>query len=92
MESFAFYSERFVLPGGVFGTGYLPVVDGKFGTFTTERPEGTIIDASGKWVAPGFVDTHIHGFFGHSSTDKDAAGLNAASIELARHALLSDCP
>jgi len=92
MESFAFYSERFVLPGGVFGTGYLPVVDGKFGAFTTERPEGTIVDASGKWVAPGFVDTHIHGFFGHSSTDKDAAGLNAASIELARHGTTSWLP
>lgn len=92
MESFAFCSERFVLPGGVFGPGYLPVVDGKFGTFTTERPEGTVVDASGKWVAPGLVDTHNHGFFGHSTTDKDVAGMNTASIELARHGTTSWLP
>ena len=82
MAPISIYSERFVLPGGVFGPGYLPIVNGKFGAFTADRPEGDVIDASGKWVAPGLVDTHIHGFFNHATTDKDPEGMDVASVEL----------
>ena len=85
-------ADRFVLPGAVVGPGYLPVVDGCFGTFTTERPEGEVLDLSGTWVAPGFVDTHIHGFFGHATTDCSAEGINASSAELARHGTTSWLP
>ena len=92
MAPISIYSERFVLPGGVFGPGYLPIVDGKFGAFTVDRPEGDVVDASGKWVAPGLVDTHIHGFFNHATTDKDPEGMNVASVELARRGTTSWLP
>ena len=92
MSSYAIYASKFVLPGGVAGPGYLPVVDGVFGAFTAEKPEGEILDLSGRWVAPGFVDTHIHGFYNHATTDCDAAGIDASSVELARHGTTSWVP
>ena len=92
MSSYSVYASKFVLPGGVAGPGYLPVVDGVFGAFTTEKPEGEVLDLSGRWVAPGFVDTHIHGFFNHATTDCDAAGIDASSVELARHGTTSWVP
>ncbi|MGO0807331.1 hypothetical protein ACTPEF_26105, partial [Clostridioides difficile] len=42
--------------------GYLSIINGKFGEFQQERPNVTdnVIDFSGKYIAPGLVDTHIH--------------------------------
>ena len=74
--------------------GYLPVTDGRFGMWQSERPEGDVQveDLSGTWVTPGMVDTHIHGFYGHATTDVDADGLCAASAELARRGTTSWLP
>ena len=33
------------------------------------------LDARGAYVAPGFVDTHIHGYEGADASDGDEAGL-----------------
>ena len=93
MEPFAIYANKFVMPGRVVGPGYLSVTEeGKFSFFSFERPEGKIVEAPGTWVAPGFVDTHIHGFFGHSTTDADSEGIEASSIELAKHGTTSWLP
>ncbi len=84
MSSYALHAEKFVLPGGLVGGGYLTVSDGLFGTWSAERPNCEIVELGDSWVGPGLVDTHIHGFFGHATTDRDPKGLNEASIELAR--------
>lgn len=73
------YAELFYYADGVKGPGYLAIEDGKFGEFQTEKPEGEILDYSGKQVAPGFVDTHIHGYNGYDVMDNDVEGLNAIS-------------
>lgn len=71
------YAETFYFPHDVKGPGYLEVNEGTFGTFLTEKPEdGEIVDYSGKQIAPGLVDTHIHGFKGHDVMDNDVEGLN----------------
>lgn len=96
MSAFAVKADKFVLPGCLKGPGYLTVADGVFGTYAEEAPEGVeVVDLSGKWVAPGFVDTHIHGFFNHATTDCDPEGINISSrrarpprnYELAAHDL-----
>ncbi len=93
MSAFAVKADKFVLPGCLKGSGYLTVADGVFGTYAEEAPEGVeVVDLSGKWVAPGFVDTHIHGFFGHATIDADVDGMNASSIELARRGTTSWVP
>lgn len=92
MSTYAIYADRFVLPGSLAGPGYLPVVDGKFGPFTTEKPAGEVVDLSGSWIAPGLVDTHIHGFYDHATADIDAAGVNVSSAALARRGTTSWLP
>ncbi|MDI9590965.1 MAG: N-acetylglucosamine-6-phosphate deacetylase [Acidobacteriota bacterium] len=84
MSAYALHATRFVLPGGFAGEGYLTIRDGRFGTWGAERPDCEVVELGDCWVAPGFVDTHIHGFFGHAATDQDPAGINEASLALAR--------
>ena len=91
MGTFSLRSERIVLPGRV-AAGYLPVRDGALGAWQASRPEGEVVDVGASWVAPGLVDTHIHGFWGHATTDCDAAGMLAASEELARRGTTSWLP
>lgn len=77
------YADKFFLNSGVKGAGYLDVTDGIFGTYTKDKPEGAeIIDQSGKWIAPGLVDTHIHGYKNHDVMDNDAEGIKIMSEAL----------
>ena len=84
MSTFAIKADRFVLPGTTMQGGYLTVTDGKFGMWSAEAPDCEIRDFTGCIVGPGLVDTHIHGFYNHATTDREAAGINASSVELAR--------
>ncbi|WP_346696970.1 N-acetylglucosamine-6-phosphate deacetylase [Thermophilibacter mediterraneus] len=84
MSTFAIRADRFVLPGATMQGGYLTVTDGVFGSWSAEEPDCEIRDLTGCTVAPGLVDTHIHGFFNHATTDREAEGINASSLELAR--------
>ena len=93
MSTYAIHASKFLLPGCVQHGGYLTVEDGRFGVWSAEKPEGVeVLDCSGSWVAPGFVDTHIHGFYNHATDDCDAQGINASSVELARHGTTSWLP
>ncbi|WP_122645158.1 N-acetylglucosamine-6-phosphate deacetylase [Enterococcus mediterraneensis] len=80
MKTFIF-ADKFFLKSAVKGPGYLEISDGKFGDFYSELPdqEANVIDQSGKWIAPGLVDTHIHGFVNHDVMDNDAEGIKAMS-------------
>lgn len=90
MATYAIKADRFFLPGSSVDGGFLTVRDGAFGTWSAEAPEGVEVrDYTGSWIAPGMVDTHIHGFFGHATIDADADGMNASSIELARRGTTS---
>ncbi len=89
---FAIHASHFVLPDRTAGEGYLSVVDGKVGEWSAERPACEIVERAGSWVAPGFVDTHIHGFLDHDVMDCDADGVNEASLALASHGTTSWLP
>lgn len=79
MSNYFIYADRFFLKGGVETNGYLAIVDGRFGEFVKEKPTGNILDYSGHWIAPGLVDTHIHGFMGHDVMDNDFEGIKKMS-------------
>lgn len=83
MSTYAIYADHFVLAGALMGKGYLLINDETFGRYMTDKPSCEIKDYSGCWVAPGLVDTHIHGFYNHATTDQDAEGINISSRELA---------
>lgn len=92
MSTYALSNAHFVLPGRVMDGGYLTVVDGHFGSWQAQEPACEIVDCGGRWVAPGFVDTHIHGFYNHATTDCDAEGINISSAELVRRGTTSWVP
>jgi N-acetylglucosamine-6-phosphate deacetylase len=75
------YADKFFLQDGVYGPGFLEVKDGKFASFSDVHTTGSakVIDYAGYWIAPGLVDTHIHGFKNHDVMDNDLMGLNAIS-------------
>lgn len=90
MASFAIKSDELVLPSGIDGFGYLVIEDGVFGGVSVQRPEGMpVVDRMGCWVAPGFVDTHIHGFAGCDVMDCDPSAIDTITIELAKRGTTS---
>lgn len=90
MNRFAIRSDRIVCPRNVDAAGYLLVEDGIFKGLTEVAPEGAeVIDRRGCWVAPGLVDTHIHGYAGHDVMDCDPAGVTEICQELARRGTTS---
>ena len=92
MSTYAIKADKFFMPATVMQGGYLTVEDGVFGHWTAEAPDCEIKDYTGKWIAPGMVDTHIHGFFNHATTDNDPEGANISSTELARRGTTSWLP
>ena len=78
------YAKQFYFEDVVKGPGYLPILEsGVFGEFQEERPtDGSIIDYATYSIAPGLVDTHIHGYKGADVMDNDVEGLKTISAGL----------
>ncbi|SJZ62588.1 N-acetylglucosamine-6-phosphate deacetylase [Pilibacter termitis] len=70
-------ADKFFYAAGVKNAGYLEINNGKFGRWSENLPDETaeVIDYTGKWIAPGLVDTHIHGFGGVDVMDNDWEGV-----------------
>lgn len=92
MSTYAIKADKFFLPAGPQLGGYLMVGDGVFGAWQADEPSCEIKDYTGSWIAPGMVDTHIHGFYNHSTTDNDPEGIDISSTELARRGTTSWLP
>ncbi|WP_302373384.1 N-acetylglucosamine-6-phosphate deacetylase [Enterococcus asini] len=88
------YADKFFMNSATRGPGYLEIVEGKFGAYTKELPAGDheVIDKSGSWIAPGLVDTHIHGYKNHDVMDNDAEGLKVMSDGLLECGVTSYLP
>lgn len=92
MATYYIHADKFFLKNKVENSGYLAIVDGRFGTYQIEKPDGEIKDYSGKWIAPGLVDTHIHGLKGHDVMDNDFEGVEAMSDGLLECGVTSFLP
>lgn len=69
-------ADKFFYPYEVKTGGFLQITDGKFGKWMAEVPAGAeILDYSGQSIAPGLVDTHIHGFGGADTNDRKIEGI-----------------
>src|SRR5699024_8657454 len=94
--SYYIHAKKFFLKNTTENGGYLEVTDdGKFGKFFTadeKKPEGKIVDYSDKFIAPGLVDTHIHGLVGHDVMDDDFEKLNEMSEGLLKAGVTSWLP
>lgn len=59
---------RIITPSGIVNNGTLLFAGGKIVEITdtpAEVPGAEILDAAGMYVAPGCIDTHVHGGAGH---------------------------
>lgn len=67
-------NARVVTPDGVH-EGWLRVENGRVAALGSGEPApGPVHDTGGSWVAPGLVDSHIHGGAGHAFPDADPEG------------------
>ena len=56
-------------------------------------PEGAeVIDAKGAYVAPGFIDIHIHGYLGEDASDGSAEGIRKMAEGIAKNGVTSWLP
>lgn len=73
--------------------GYLEIVDGLFGDWCSDVPEGAeVLDYTGYSIAPGLVDTHIHGFAGSDVMDNTVEAIQTISAGLPSTGVTSYLP
>ena len=92
MSTYAIKADAFYLPTRVARGGYLMVEDGMFGEYVTEQPDCEIVDYTGHEIAPGYVDTHIHGFDGADIMDCKAESVATISRGILRNGVTSYLP
>ena len=63
-----FANSRLILAGGVRDGLEIVVADGKFEAIR-ERTSASAIDLGGNYLAPGFIDLHIHGALGRDTME-----------------------
>jgi N-acetylglucosamine-6-phosphate deacetylase len=83
-----------ILSGRVVSEGSLIIDGGRIAAIESRRvdPAGaTIVDATDCYVAPGFIDVHIHGLHGHDTLDGDGAVARIAAL-LPRYGVTAFCP
>ena len=54
--------------------------------------DAVVLDAGGAHIAPGLIDTHIHGFAGYGTEDLSTDAIMAMSDELGRYGVTAFCP
>ena len=83
-----------ILSGRVVSEGSLIIEGGRITAIESRRvdPAGaTVIDATDCFVAPGFIDVHIHGLHGHDTLDGDGTIARIAAL-LPRYGVTAFCP
>jgi len=89
------YNGQIITPYRTFPQGTIIVKDGIITSISdknTTVPGAVEIDAKGKYIAPGFIDLHVHGGGGHDFLDNtEEAFLKAAEMH-AKHGTTSMLP
>ena len=83
-----------ILPGRILSGGSLLVDDGRIVAIEEGAiaPAGaSVVDAQGCYVAPGFIDVHVHGLHGHDVLDGEGA-VAAVASRLPRYGVTAFCP
>jgi len=74
-----FTNSRCILPDGIRDGIDVAVEDGKIVSFheRTVRREKNVVDLGGNYLAPGFVDLHVHGAVGRDSMEASTEAFRA---------------
>lgn len=62
-------NARLILPDGVHDGLELSVRDGKIAAITAASGGGEKVDCCGNYIAPGFIDVHVHGALGRDTME-----------------------
>src|SRR4051812_30322445 len=81
---------RLVLADRV-AVGRVTIADGRIVTLDIDHDAGRAGDATLPYLAPGFVDVHVHGGGGHDAMH-DRAALDGMARYLVRHGVTSFLP
>ncbi len=88
-------TDKLVLSGGVV-EGYVSVRDGRIAevsrTPITAGNGANVVDCSGLFVAPGMMDTHIHGLHGFDTANNNVDDILGMSDALLQYGVTSFCP
>ncbi|MBC2575903.1 N-acetylglucosamine-6-phosphate deacetylase [Peptostreptococcus canis] len=86
-------SKYIILKDRVLENGALEIKEGKIHKIieNTENIKD-FIDYKDNIIAPGYVDTHIHGFSGHDFMDKDSDGLRIICKDILKMGVTSFLP
>lgn len=79
---------KIVTPSGIIPKGSIWISEGKIKRITDGEmvcPEAETIDAMGNYVAPGCIDTHVHGGGGHDFMEATPTAFYTAARAHARH-------
>jgi N-acetylglucosamine-6-phosphate deacetylase len=91
-----FKGGKLITPHQVLENTDLVVENGKILRLTSEQivPEkdAEVIDVTGKYVAPGFVDIHFHGAMGVSTMDANQEAIHKISKFVAKYGVTSFLP
>ncbi len=90
-----FCNANVITDSGVIADGMVVVRDGRIdsvGSGLEIPPAAEIIDAGGRFLAPGFVDIHIHGGAGSDFMDATATDIETVFRYHAAHGTTSLCP
>lgn len=81
-----FFNANLILPDGLMPQAALAVRNGRFFNFGYPRKASLeAINLGGKYIAPGFIDLHVHGGDGHDFMDLTADAFKAICKCHARH-------
>ena len=83
-----------ILPGRVVSEGSLVIDGGRIVAIEPRRVDlagATIVDAGDCYVAPGFIDVHVHGLHGYDTLDGEGAIARIAAV-LPRYGVTAFCP
>lgn len=95
MKKIKIHNGRLVTPERIIEGGCLIIEGGKILEVSTDDLEtdgAELIDAKGNYIAPGFIDLHVHGGGGHDFMDNDPQGFLAIAELHAKHGTTSMMP
>ncbi|VTS07042.1 N-acetylglucosamine-6-phosphate deacetylase [Tuwongella immobilis] len=93
-----FTNGRIILPDSICDGGWVAihqdriVAMGQAGDAWPKSDDSTIVDLAGAYLAPGFVDLHVHGGDGADFMDLTAAAFRTVCRAHARHGTTAICP
>lgn len=92
---FSIIHARIITPAGVIEDGTLTIQNGVIIDLQEGGkglPETELLDAGGNWLAPGFIDIHVHGGGGYDFMDNTVEAFHAIAELHAKHGTTAMLP